>query len=119
MGTATDNSHELRDFVDTHHLRNRYSVIHFNAIISITTAKNKVTNLAAEVMVNFDEYGQLSILRAETELNPYLYPTVFDAMWQNMQHIDGEYLLVTDTHRKNADIGKYSAKIHPLKRLRD
>lgn len=70
-------------------------------------------------MINFDEYGRASLLKTETELNPYLYPTVFDAKWQTMQHVDEEYLLITDTHRQNADIGKFSVKIHPLKRLRD
>jgi len=119
MGSETDNSHELRDFVDTHHLRNSHSIIHFNAIVSIKTAKNKVANIHSEVMVNFDEYGSVSLLRTEIELDPYLYPTVFDAKWQPMEHVDGEYLLVSDTHRKNPDIGKYTVKIHPLKRLRD
>lgn len=45
MGTAIDNSHELRDFVDTHRLRDRNSIIHFNAFVSITTAKNKIVNM--------------------------------------------------------------------------
>jgi hypothetical protein len=70
-------------------------------------------------MVNFDEFGSVSLLRTEIDLDPYLYPMVFDAKWQPMKHVDDEYLLVSDTHLKNSNIGKYIVKIHPLKKLRE
>jgi len=112
------NSRELRDFVEKHHLRSNNSIIHFNAIVTISTAKDKKTNLESEVMVNFDEHGSLSLFRIEVELDPMLYPSVFNAKWQSMSHVDGEYLLISGMHSTNSDIGKYTAKIHPRKRLR-
>lgn len=44
MAQKDINCDELRDFVELHKLRNRVSIIHFNALVSINTAKNSITN---------------------------------------------------------------------------
>ncbi|MBO2010162.1 hypothetical protein [Hymenobacter negativus] len=122
MNNEDLSSRELRDFVEKHDLRDSYSVVHFNSNVTITTAiaDNKVMNRNVDVMITFNDYnsmGQVKLM--QSDLDPYLYPTVFDAKWQKMEHVDGEYLLISDTHKQNAKIGKYSVKITPLKKLRD
>ncbi|MDM1551807.1 hypothetical protein [Empedobacter falsenii] len=114
------NSQQLREFVHQHKLMNRHSIIQFNAIVNISTAKNKLTNQNIRIMVTldgFDSYGQVTLL--ENDLDPYLFPTVFEAKWQKMKHIDNKYLEISDVHTKNQDIGKYNVKIIPLERLND
>jgi len=112
------NNQQLREFVQQHKLMNSHSIIQFNSIISITTAKNKITNKHMRIMVTldgYDSYGQLTLL--ESDLDPYLIPTVFEAKWRNMKHVDNEYLEISGVHTQNQDIGKYNAKIIPLQRL--
>lgn len=112
------NSEELREFVERHKLRNRHSVIQFNSLVSIDTEKNSIRNERIVVMITFDNFnsaGQVSFIG--DNLDPYLYPMVFEAVWQQMQHIDNEHLLITGNHSKNPNIGKYSVKIIPLERL--
>lgn len=114
------NGQQLSDFVQKHDLMNRFSITHFNAIVSITTANNKITNRQMEVMISFDNYnslGQLTLM--ESDIDPNLYPTVFEATWQKMEHIENEYLLIADVHKNNPVIGKYSVKITPLGKIRD
>jgi len=77
------NGQQLSDFVEKHDLINRFSIVHFNAIVSITTAKNKITNRQMEVMVSFDNYNSLGRLTLmESDIDPKLYPTVFEANWK-------------------------------------
>ncbi len=114
------NNQQLREFVQQHKLMNRHSIIQFYSIVSITTAKNKITNQSMKIMITldgYDSYGQLTLL--DSDLDPYLFPTVFEAKWQNMKHVDNEYLEISDVHTQNQDIGKYSVKIIPLERLND
>jgi hypothetical protein len=114
------NAQHLSEFVETHNLTNRVSLIHFNAIVNITTAQNKITNQKIEVMISFDGYdnfGKVTLLK--NDFDPYLYPIQYEAKWQKMEHIDGEYLKITDNHRHNPAIGKYSVKIIPLEKLSD
>lgn len=114
------NSQQLQEFVQQHNLMNRHSIIQFNSIVSITTAKNKITNQSMKIMVTldgYDNYGQLTLL--ESDLDPYLFPTVFEAKWQYMKNIDDEYLEISGFHSQNQDIGKYWVKIIPLRRLTD
>lgn len=114
------NGQQLTDFVETHDLRNSYSNIHFNAIISITTAKNRLVNQQMEVMISFENYNSLGLVTLlENDIDPLIFPTSFEATWQKMEHIENEYLLISDIHRKNPKIGKYSVKIIPLKNIRD
>ncbi len=118
--TDYTNSQALSDFIHSHKLMNSRSIIEFMAIVTIRTANNKVTNQQMRLMAQLDGYdslGTLSLL--ESDLDPYLYPTVFDAKWQSFQHVDGEFLLITGNHNKNAAIGKYEVKIIPLQRTRD
>jgi hypothetical protein len=119
MDIRIKNSQQLSEFINDHDLRDSHSIIQFNSIVTITTAKNKITNRRVKMMITldgFDSYGQLSIF--DEDIDPHLYPTVFDAKWQQMKHVDKEYLEITDIHRKNPDIGKYNVKIIPLERLR-
>ncbi len=114
------NSQQLREFFQHHDLMNKHSIIQFNAIVSITTAKNKITNQPMRVMITLDgiySYGQLTLL--ESDIDPYLFPTVFEAKWENMKHVDNEYLEISGFHSKNQDIGNYMVKIIPLERLND
>ncbi|MBL6445023.1 hypothetical protein JMN32_01800 [Fulvivirga sp. 29W222] len=114
------NNQQLREFVQQHELMNSHSIIQFNSIVSITTAKNKLTNEQMRIMVTYDgydSYGQLTLL--ESDIDPYLFPTVFEAKWQNIKHVDNEYLEINGVHTQNQDIGKYIVKIIPLKRLEE
>jgi hypothetical protein len=114
------NGQQLSDFVEKHNLMNRFSIINFNALVNITTNSNKITNRQMEVMISFDNYNSLGqVTLMVSDIDPKQYPTVFEANWQTMQHVDNEYLLITDIHRKNLLIGKYSVKIIPLGKLRD
>ena len=122
MRQQHENTQQLSDFVSTHELRNRQSVTHFNALVDITTAQNKLVNQSIQVMIsfdNFDSYGQVVLLTGD--LDPLLYPTTFDGKWPNtrFEHIDSEFLKISDFHTRNAAIGQYSVKIIPLSRIRD
>ncbi|MBC9813947.1 hypothetical protein H9Y05_15830 [Crocinitomicaceae bacterium CZZ-1] len=112
------NSRELRDFISTHELIDRSGNIFFNAVVSIDTKKNKIRNKLINVMITLDGYdslGQINLL--DSKLDPYLYPTVFDAKWQIMNHINDQYLEIRGNHLKNADIGQYLIQILPLEKL--
>jgi len=114
------NLNELKGFVEYHKLTNRNSITQFSALVTIQTAKNKITKQAMNVGVTFDgyeNYGTVSLL--ESDIDPYSYPTVFLALRQKMEHIENDYLKITDTHTKNLNIGKYEVKILPLHRLKD
>jgi hypothetical protein len=114
------NGQQLSDFVETHNLMNQYSIVHFNAIVTITTANNKITNRQMEVMISFDNFNSLGqVTLMESDIDPKLYPTIFEANWQKMKHIENEYLLITDVHKKNPTIGSYTVKIIPLNKTRD
>lgn len=120
MENSNSSGHQLRNFVEKHKLRDRFSTIRFLAVVSITTAKNEITNRQMEVMISFENFnstGQLMLM--DSSIDPHLYPTVFEAKWQQMEHVDGQYLLISDIHSKNAMIGEYSVKVIPLKKLRD
>lgn len=99
------NGQQLSDFVETHKLMNQYSIVHFNAIVTITTANNKITNRQMEVMISFDNFnclGQVTLM--ESDIDPKLYQTIFEANWQKMEHIENEYLLITDVHKKTQQL---------------
>jgi hypothetical protein len=111
---------ELKSFVARHKLQDHHSIIQFNSIVSLDTEKNSIRNKKIVIMITFNDFdspGRLFFMR--DDLDPYLYSTVFDANWQQMQHIDNEYLLITGNHTKNPDIGEYRVKVIPLDRLRE
>ncbi|WP_442264555.1 hypothetical protein ACSIGC_09320 [Tenacibaculum sp. ZS6-P6] len=100
-------------------MRNRHSIIHFNALVSINAAKNSVTNERIEVMISFDNYNSYGEVKFLTgDLDPYLFPTVFEAKWNKMEQ-KTDHLLISDIHTKNSDIGKYEVRITPLEKIRD
>lgn len=120
MEKEYENAHQLKDFVETHNLMNRNSIVHFNSIVTIETANNKITNQKFEIMISFDNYNSLGLITIlESNIDPNLFPTVFEANWQKMEHIENEYLKITDIHKKNHLIGKYTVKIIPLEKTRN
>ncbi|TRX30427.1 hypothetical protein FNW52_20230 [Flavobacterium sp. ZT3R18] len=120
MEEQYENGHQLKDFVETHNLMNRNSIVNFNSIVSITTANNKITNRKIEVMVSFDNYNSLGLVTfLESDIDTSLFPTVFEANWQKMEHIENEFLKISDIHKKNPLIGEYTVKITPLEKIRD
>ena len=73
-----------------------------------------------EVMITFDDFdshGKVSLM--DNELDPYKFPTVFEAKWQSMEHVDNELLMISDTHKKNLQIGDYRVKVVPLEKLKE
>lgn len=118
--TNYSGNHALTDFVHFHKLMNRYSGIEFMAVVTINTEKNKVINEKTKIMVQLDGYdnpGTLTFIA--DKLDPLLYPTKFEVKWQMFEHIKNEYLLITGTHTRKPDIGKFEVKIIPLERTRD
>lgn len=114
------NSGELRDFVEKHKLRNRHSIIQFDSLISIDTEKNNIRNERIVVMITFNNFNSSGrLIFIGDDLDPCLYPTEFEADWQQMQHVNNEYLLITGNHKKNSNIGKYMVKITPLEKLKE
>lgn len=108
------NISELKNFVEKHSLSNSHSIIHFNANIHLSTAKNEIEE-NMEVRITFDGYdGQGVVTLNGNDLDPMEYPTQFIAKWQDMKHKDDIYLLITGDHRLNPQIGKYRIKIVPI-----
>lgn len=120
MQNKIENNRELRNFVDVHDLRNKHSVIYFNAIVSITTANSKITDEKFPVMISFndfDSYGKITLMNSE--IDPSYFPTIFDAKWQKIKHTNNEHLLIEDLHKQNPNIGKYIVKITPLDKIEE
>lgn len=114
---AMDNIQILKKIVEEKHLMNRHSVVDFIALVTIKTAKNKITNQEMRIMISFDDYPTLSIL--ENEIDPMLYPTVLNTQWQDFDYVDNEYLNITGFHSKNSNIGNYNIKIIPLRKIKE
>ncbi|PKP34937.1 MAG: hypothetical protein CVU00_04690 [Bacteroidetes bacterium HGW-Bacteroidetes-17] len=112
-----DNIQILTTFVEENHLMNSHSIVDFMALVTIKTAKNKITNQEMRIMVSFDDYPVLSIL--EDEIDPMLYPTVLKTQWDDFDYKDNEYLQINGFHAKNPNIGKYSVKIIPLHKIKE
>jgi hypothetical protein len=96
------NLDELKGFVEYHKLTNRNSINQFSALVTIQIAKNKITKQAMNVGITFDgyeNYGTVTLLESDIDL--YLYPTVFLAQWLKMEHIESKFLKVTDTHKES------------------
>jgi hypothetical protein len=114
-----DNIGQLKSFVQEHDLQDRHSVIQFEAIVTIKTAKRRIISDKMKIWIPFDDGGSVRILASEASLDPHLFPTVFLAQYPKIEHVDHEYLLISDTHTRNAEIGKYEVKIIPQRRLRE
>ncbi len=56
------NLEQLQDFVSVHDLQNRHSRISFYAIITIQTAKNRITNQKMVVSISFDGYDNYGVV---------------------------------------------------------
>jgi len=114
---ASQNCGELKNFIEIHELSDRNSDVYFRSLVSITTEANNIRNQEMKVRISFDNYGSYGqVVFVEDRIDPYLYPTVFEAKFLYMQHIDDEYLLIKGNHTRNAKIGEYSVKITPLGR---
>jgi hypothetical protein len=119
MEQGYDNQGELKDFVERHKLMDMYSNIHFKASVSIKTAKNEIVDEEMNVMITFDDfnsYGKVTLMGHDLE--PTLYPTVLEAKWQKMIHVENVFLQISDIHKKNPMIGKYDVKIVPMGKLK-
>ena len=55
MEQELENQRELKDFIENHQLRDRYSNIHFKAIVSIKTSQNEIIKETMKVMITFDD----------------------------------------------------------------
>lgn len=106
----------LNDFAHAHKLVDKYSNIHFSAIVTINTAvsENKVTNSEMTVRISFDDANSHGKLYLEGGLDPYKYPTELKADYDVIEHIENEYLQISGHHTKNPKIGRYTIKIIPL-----
>lgn len=119
MSTPSSSHSQLRDFVETHELTNRHSIINFNSIVTIATAQSELSSQEMEIMITFDGFansGTVSLM--ENELDPNEFPTRFLAEHQTIEHVDKVSLKITGKH-PNPRIGNYEVKIIPLGKLRD
>ena len=78
------NNQSLRSFVFRHKLMDNRSIIQFYALVTIRTQENKVTNEQMTIMITLDGdmYGEVYLL--ENDLDPYIFPTLYKARYQNM-----------------------------------
>jgi len=108
----------LYEFVHHHKLVGKYGGIRFAAKVTIETAHNRFEAPEMEVMVSltdFNSMGKLTLI--ENELDPELFPTIFEAKYDTFIHVHEVYLHITGTHKKRPLIGKYSVVIVPLHRI--
>jgi hypothetical protein len=108
-------SQELRDFVFTLDLMDNRSNIFFNAEIEICTEKNELC-IQGKVIITLDDYnslGRLTIINASKEINPLIFPEIFEAQWQDFKFIEKKYLKIIGNHQKNPNIGKYTVTVKP------
>jgi len=118
MEEKFDNTYALKDFVEVHNLSNSHSIIQFNSIVSITTALNEIRDMKIKTWISFadfDSYGKVTFL--DGNLDYRLFPTTFDAKWQDFSHIGNMYLAINGFHTKNPSIGRFEVKIFPLDKL--
>lgn len=120
MNQQYENIQQLSDFVSKQDLRNKKSVTHFYALVSITTAQNRLTNQQLEVMISFDNFDSCGYMAFMTgNFDPHLYLTSFEGKWPTTryEHVDNEFLKISAIHTHNAAIGQCSVKISPLGRV--
>jgi hypothetical protein len=90
------------------------STTQFMAYVTIHTPENSIDKIELRVSATLDaskSFGRISFL--ENRLNSLIFPTDFDAKWQQFKNMDDQYLLITGTHPKKI-IGKYTVKISPM-----
>ncbi len=105
----------LRNFVFDNDLMDNHSNIHFNCYVKLETQIN-AEEFECDAMITFDNFmseGELTFL--SHDLDPYYYPTIFKAKFNNFNLIGNE-LTISDKHPSDK-IGEYSVKIIPLSRV--
>lgn len=119
MSFGQENNYVLRDFVTKNNLMNNYSSIVFLAEVIFDTNHKKKSYPSIEVMITFDSdiYGAVTLIDTENEIDSVLYSIGLKARYQKMRLIGG-YLEIKDKHPR-AEIGDFTVKIIPIKRLRD
>jgi hypothetical protein len=100
----------LRDFVFEHKLINKHSNICFKADLVLTTAKRNLELSDTIFLVTFDDFGSRGALRIHTDLDPYKYPTTFDAKWQKIRRPEQYTLTISGVHPM-PEIGAYKVEI--------
>lgn len=108
----------LQNFVHHHKLINSVSIVNFIGLVTIKTDKNRIVNRQVRITIAFDGYDNYGVLTIiDSDIDPYLFPTVLEAKWQTFEHIEEEYLKITGFHNSNPDIGKYEVKVTPLHKI--
>ena len=108
---------QLKKFINDHKLQNNRSLIYFKAVVDIQTEMQKLEDVEAEVMVNFDVYGHSAKVNLSCDLDPNLYPGNFYPTYDDMQHVDEEFLRITGEHTRNSKVGKYIIDIYPREKI--
>ena len=102
----------LHDFVHAHALIHSNGNMIFKAVVTIMTKEKKLINQEMKITVRFDGLGELSF--SGYSLKPEKYPGLFNAKFQNFEHINHEYLMITGTHAQQPNIGNYQVEITTL-----
>ncbi|MNY60317.1 hypothetical protein D3C86_1968520 [compost metagenome] len=90
---------------------NQYSIVRFEAFVSIITTTNRIDRpmkIGVE-FTGYENYGTLTIY--DESIDYKLFPSVFEARWQTFHHFDNKHLYITGLH---PIIGKYEVIILPL-----
>jgi hypothetical protein len=121
VGQSYINHNELKDFVESHSLQNRFSIVQFSAYVTIYTAKNTLKDKmnVSITFGGFENAGTVSLLGSRVDAHHF--PTIFEAKWEStiIKHLGGAILNIKGFHSKNLMIGEYSVEITPIERLRD
>ena len=105
-------SMELGNFVENYKLRDKNSLINFQARILLKTSNNE-TEIVCSVRIYFegyDEYGTLIINDDKDYLNVNLYPTEFKAKYNDFKEMKNG-LQINGIH---PSIGKYIIELYPI-----
>ncbi len=109
---------ELQRFIELHNLRNKFGIIHFYAWVSIKTEQNSIPSTKMEVIINCKGLicaGTVALVGHD--LNPNLFPTLFNSADTIMKMRDYINLEITGTHSRIEEIGKYFVNIIPLAKI--
>ena len=110
------NTGELKSFVEEMKLRDSHSNILFSAEIKIKTNRKSLF-VTKKVLITFDgynNYGKVSIIDKDSEIDSNDFPEIFDAQFQDFSFINESYLEITGNHTRNPNIGNYTVKITPI-----
>lgn len=109
------NLNTLKLFVEGNKLSDDNSTIYFKANVSIITITSTIQNCKMRVSITFDGFDNYgTVMLIENQLDPFSFPTLFKAQWQNFEILNGNVLHISGSYKQNIKIGKYEVKITPL-----